>query len=301
VFVKRNWLISRVLITVLLAITGFVSFSYSSSFQYSSDDGNNALQKQLTRKLTEVGGVWVKVKVVSGVISLLSTIQIEGSVPVIGGLAVAAEPLGWTDVIDNTLDYISNICLWAMGAIVIQKILLAISMWLTMKFAILFCAFFIILAIWNQRYRAELIKKIFGFVFIFAGICSAVPLSLELSNAIETGILSNYIQGSIDKIDGKSDEAEKVGEDFNNSSLIDKLKNIGKNVSSFFEGIKKTIDDFIDTMINYIMCFIITNILIPIGTLFGLKYFIGTVLKIIGFSGTTQREIVRIEPGSSLS
>jgi len=299
--VNKNWLVSRILITVLLVIISFVSFTYSSSFQYNTNDGNSMLQKQLTRKLAEVGGVWVKVKIVSGVISFLSTIQIEGSIPVVGGLAVAVEPLGWTDVIDNTLDYISNICLWAMGAIVIQKLLLAISMWFTMKFAVLFCAFFIILAIWNQRYRVGLLRKIFGFVVIFAGICSAVPLSLELSNVVETGFLSSYIQGSIDKIDGKADETEKKGEEFNNSSFIDKLKNVGKNVYSYFDGIKKSIDDFIDTMINYIMCFIITNILIPIGTLFGLKYFIVTALKIIGFSGITQKEIARLESGSSLS
>jgi len=297
---KEKGMLKRVLVTILLVAISLATFFYTSSFQYNTGDGNSILQKQLTRKLAEVGGVWVKVKVVSGVISFLSTIQVEGSIPVVGGLAVSAEPLGWTDVIDNTLDHISNICLWAMGALVIQKILLSISVWFTMKFAVIFCAFFIILAIWNQKYRGQWKKIIFGFVIIFGGICSAVPLSLELSNVIETGILSRHIQDSIDKIDGKSAEAEKVGEDFSNSSFIDKLKSIGKNVSSFFEGVKNTIDGFIDTMIDYIMCFIITNMLIPIGTLFGLKYFIVAVLKMTGFSGIAQKEIVRIEPGNSL-
>jgi hypothetical protein len=286
----KKGIFARILATVLLVIIGLAAFSYSSSFQYNSDNSNSKLQKQLTRKLAEVGGVWIKVKVVSGVISFLSTIQIEGSIPFVGALAISAEPLGWTDVIDNTLDYISNICLWAMGAIVIQKILLAISLWFTLKIAAPVCAFLIILAIWNQKYRGQW-KIIISFIVIFGGICSAIPLSLELSNVIETGILSNHIQASIDKIEGESKEAEMIGEDFSQSSFIDKLKDIGKGISDFFVGIKRTIDDFIDNMIDYIMCFIITNILIPIGTLFGLKYFIVTALRITGLSGITQREL----------
>ena len=280
----KKGMVARISVSILLIIITLGISSYSSSLQYNASDDNGRLQKQLTRKLAEVGGVWVKVKVVSGIVSFLSTIQVEGSVPVVGGLAVSAQPLGWTDVIDNTLDHISNICLWAMGAIVMQKMVLALSLWFSMKIAVPVFAILIIIAIWNQKYREQSAKIIGGLIIIFAGICSAVPLSIELSNVIETGILSKHIQGSIDKIDGKSNEVEKIGNDFNNSSFIDRLKNIGKDVSAFFTGIRKTIDDFIDTMINYIMCFIITNILIPIGTLFGLKYLTVTVLKITGFS-----------------
>ena len=275
----------KIVLSVLLIIISLgISLSFS-SFQYTDVKDTGRLQRQLTRKLTQVADVWVRVKVVSGVISVLETIQMEGSIPFIGGLAVSAEPLGWTDVVDNTLDQISNICLWAMGAIAIEKLLLAISFWVSLKIVIPVCAVFVTIAIWNKKYAERLKRIIAGFIIIAVGICSAVPLSLELSNVIESSILSKQIDETLNEINGKAEDAEKFGNDINNNSIIDRLKQIGTAVVDLVGNIKQTFESFIDNMIDYIMCFIVTNLIIPIVTILCLKYLIGAVLKLIGFSG----------------
>ncbi|MDR1326025.1 MAG: hypothetical protein LBK00_08325 [Treponema sp.] len=272
-----------VLSLLLIALSLGVSF-YASSFQYTAGKDSGGLQGQLTRKQTQVAGVWAQVKIVSGVISILETIQVEGSIPVVGGLAISAEPLGWTDVVDNTLDKISDICLWAIGAIAIEKMLLAISMWFSLKIVVPVCAIFIVIALWIKKYAEHLKRIIAGLIIVFAGICSAVPLSLELSNVIEASILSSQIHETIHEIEGSSEEAEKIGDDVNNSSFINRLRQIGSGIASFFDDIKQTFDTFIDSMINYIMCFVVTNIIIPIATIVCLKYLVGIVLRLMGFS-----------------
>jgi hypothetical protein len=280
---KKLFLTGKIISSVFLIIISLIIVLYSPSFQYSSMKDNGELQAQLTRKLAQVGGVWVKVKIVSGVISVLETLQMEGSIPFVGGLAVSVEPLGWTDVVDNILDCISNICLWAMGAIIIEKLLLAVSLWISLKIVAPICIFLLVIAIWNSKSVKQLKKIIGGLIIISVGICSAIPLSLELSDVIETSILSDQINETINEIDGKTKEAEEIGDDVNNSSFIDKIKNLGKGIANFFGNIKHTFDMFIDNMINYIMCFIVTNIIIPIGTIICLRYLIGFILKIIGF------------------
>jgi hypothetical protein len=280
---KTGKMVGKIICSVLLIVIALAISLYASSFQYSSMKDNGILQAKLTEKLAQVGGVWVKVKIVSGVISVLETLQVEGSIPFVGGLAVSAEPLGWTDVADNTLDLISNICLWAMGAIAIEKLLLAISIWVSLKIVVPVCAVFIVVAVWNSKSAGQLKKITGGLVIISIGICSAIPLSLELSDIIETSILSKQINETLSEVDANTKEAEKAGDDINKSSFIDQLKRIGSGIVNFFSKLKTTFDTFIDNMINYIMCFIVTNIIIPIGTIFSLKWLTGFVLKLIGF------------------
>jgi hypothetical protein len=268
-----------IIISALLILTSlWVSFS-AASFQYTTVKNNGRLQEQLTRKLTQTAGIWAKVKIVSGVISVLKTVQVTGSIPIIGGLAISAEPLGWTDVVDNTLDQISNICLWAIGALAIEKMLLAVSIWFSQRIAVPVCAVLIVIVLWNKKYTGQLKRTIAGIIIISAGICAAVPLSLELSYIIETSILSSQIQETINEIDGKSKEAESAGDDINNSSFVDTLNRIGRGAANFFDNTKQTFETFIDHMIDYIMVFILTNLIIPIGTILGLKYLISAILK----------------------
>jgi hypothetical protein len=163
--------------------------------------------------------------------------------------------------------------------------LLAISIWFSLKIVLPVCAVLIVIALWIKKYAEQLKRIIAGLIVIFAGICSAIPLSLELSNVIETSILSNQIQETIHEIEGSSKEAEKVGDDVNNSSFINRLRQIGSGIANFFNDIKQTFDTFIDSMINYIMCFVVTNVIIPIATILCLKYLIGVALKLMGFSG----------------
>jgi hypothetical protein len=272
----------KVFISILLIAMALGASYYSSTFQYNDLKDNGRLQGQITGKLAQVAGVWVSVKIASGIISVVQTIQVEGSIPVIGGLAVAAQPLGWAEVVDNTLDHISNVCLWAMGALALQKVLLAISIWVSLRIIVPICALLVIIALWNKKYTGQLKRIAGGIVIITSGICLAIPLSLELSNVVEAGILSRHIDETITEISDTSKEINEKGGEANDVNL---LRRIGGGIASFFDSIKNYFDSLIDKAIDFIICFIVTHIIIPIGTLFFLKYLVSMTLRFIGFSG----------------
>jgi len=272
---------TKILISIVLIVTTLGISILSSTFQYNDIKDNGRLQAQLTKKIAQVAGVWVAVKIASGIISVVQTIQVEGSIPVVGGLAVAAQPLGWAEVVDNTLDHVSNICFWAMGALALMKILLAISVWVSLKIIIPVCIVLVIIALWNPKYTGQLKRIIFGMALISASICFAIPLALELSNVVETGILSRHLDETVNEINSTSKEIDEKGGEANDVSL---LRRIGGGIASFFDSIKNYFDSLIDKAIDFIMCFILTHIVIPIGTLFFLKFTTGTALKFIGFS-----------------
>jgi len=278
---KKPGKIGKVFISIVLIVIALGISAYSSTFQYSDVKDNGRLQGQLTGKLAQVGKVWVSIKIASGVISVLQTIQVEGSIPVVGGLAAAIQPLGWAGVVDNTLDHISNVCLWAMGALALQKILLAISMWVSLKIIVPVCIFLVVIALWNKKYTGQLRRIIAGMVIISASICFAIPLSLEFSTVVETGILSRHINETVNEISNTSEKIDKDGGEANDVGF---LRKIGGAIAGFFNKIKDYFDSLIDRAIDYIMCFILTNILIPIGTLFFLKFTAGMALKFMGFS-----------------
>jgi hypothetical protein len=281
---KPGKIIGKIFISILLiTIAAGVSF-FALPFLNKTGEDNGRIQQQLTGKLAQVTGIWATVKVASGVISVVQTIQVEGSIPVVGGLAVSAQPLGWAKVIDNILDKISNILLWAMGAIAIEKLLLAISWWVSIKVIVPICALFVIIAMWSNKYKERLKKIVAGIIIIGAGICSAVPLSLELSNVVETSILSSRISNTINELEVQSGEIEKEGNDINNTSFFDRLRRLGSGIVNFFGGLKQKFDSFIESAINYIMCFIVTNLIIPIATIIALKYLVGITLKFTGFT-----------------
>jgi hypothetical protein len=277
----------KVIVSIVLIVIAFGISSYSSTFQYNDMKNNGRLQKQITGKLRQVAGVWVSVKIASGIISVVQTIQVEGSIPVVGGLAIAAQPLGWAEVVDNTLDHISSICLWAMGALVLQKILLAISIWVSLRIIIPVCALLIIIALWNNKYTGQLKRIIAGIVIITSGVCLAIPLSLELSNVVENGILSRHINETISEIEDTSAEINEKGGETNDLNL---LRRIGGGIASFFDNIKNYFDSLIDRTIDFIICFMVTHIIIPIGTLFFLKYLVDMTLRLIGFSGKNRAD-----------
>ena len=271
----------RVLLSIVLIAIIIGSWTLASSLDFKSMQDQGRQQEQINNRIAQVMGVWGGIKIASAVISFIQTIQIEGSIPVVGGLAVSAQPLGWADVVNNTLDKISNILLWAAGALVIQKLLLAISIWVSLGILIPLCALIIIAVIWNKRYSGQLIKVVAGIVIITAGICGAVPLSLELSNIIESSILYSYINETVSGIDDTANELESSGDQAND---IGWLRRLGTGIVNFFDSIVDHFWNIINRTINYIMCFIVVNILIPIGTLFFLKYMVSSTLKYIGFS-----------------
>ncbi|MCL1994270.1 MAG: hypothetical protein FWG66_15100 [Spirochaetes bacterium] len=273
--------VAKFAISVVLIVGLIISWGAASRMDFNATQDQGRQQQELTRRITEVLRVWAGVRAASGAISIIQTIQVEGSVPLVGGAAVSVQPLGWADVVNNTLDKISNILLWAVGALTIQKLLLAISMWVSFRIIVPICLILILLLLWNKKYAEQLKKTIAGVIVITVAICVAVPLSLELATVVESNILHNHINQTVSEVEGLAGELEGAGGQVENLGF---LRGLLGGITNFFAALVQRFWDLIDRTINFIMVFIVVNILIPIGTLFLLKWLVVTMLSYIGFS-----------------
>lgn len=288
---KKAILPIKILFSVILLIIIFVISSSADAFQFNSSEDTGRLQAQLTARIRETLSIWAIIKGVSAIISTLESVQIEAGVSFGAQATASINPVGGLAVIDNTLDQVSNILLWAIGALSALKILLAISIWISLKIFVPVCGILIIAVLWNKNYSGRLIKIVAGIAVICLGICFAVPLALEMSNVVKTSILAGQIYRTTNEITSLSSHIEKEGEEINKPSFLNMIRRGISSVANFFQGIKQYIDKLIENIIDYIMIFIVINILIPVAALFGLKVLIAAVLKYIGFSLTGMKSL----------
>jgi hypothetical protein len=270
----------KILLTGVLAAAGIVSFCFAPVMRDdSAAEGKGLLQGRLTEKFIQVGEVWAATKVVSGVVSVLATIQIEIT-PF--GFGTSVSPLGWTAAVDNVLDQLSLACLWAMGAITVEKILLALSFWAALKIIAPLCAILCVISLWWQgAFRDKIKKALIHFAIITFTVCFAIPLSLGLSFLIEEKLLSHEVGKKLEAINAGSGEASAMVEEQTGDegfSVIEMIKSISSSIARFISDGKGIFDAYIQDAVNYLMYFVVTNIFLPILTIFGLwrlaRYFL---------------------------
>jgi hypothetical protein len=270
----------KMLLTGLLAAAGIAAFLCAPAMRDDPvEEGRGFLQGRLTEKFIQVGKVWAATKVVSGVVSVLATIQIEIT-PF--GFGTSVNPLGWTAAIDNVLDQLSLACLWAMGAITAEKVLLVLSFWAALRIIAPLCALLCIIYLWWPGTLRDKIKKVLvNFAIVTFAACFAIPLSLGLSFLVEEGLLSGAVEKKLEAIHAGSGEASSMVEektDGEGFSIINKVKNISSSIARFISDSKGVFDAYIQDAVNYLMYFAVTNIFLPILTIFGLwrlaRYFL---------------------------
>lgn len=290
---------TRIILTIFLAAIGFVSFfGFASKAARQPSDSNDpkGIQNILTRKSQQILTVWAVVQTVDGLINVLEKVN-----PGFGILS----PL------DNVLDKLSDVLLYALGAVVMEKLLLSLSGFIVFKIIIPVCLLLCILTLWIKG-DAERIRRIIPvFVLIVVSIACAIPGSLQLGVIIEKQFFTDKISILLADIADTGKNAEKIESDVNGSvetdtktregGFLDKLKDSVNTVTSqvssavssaaslitnipvFISNAKKLSDALIENVMNYIVIFLITNIVIPILTIYGIicvtKYAVKLIMK----------------------
>jgi len=231
------------------------------------------IQRALTEKSMQVLRVWAALKVINGVINVLQSAEIGGSFFV----EASVNPLEFLAPLDNTLDKISNILLWALGALVLEKLILAISGYIVFMILIPVCILIFIVSIWIYKDKTKIHKAAAAALLISIVVPFAIPLSFKLSTVIEDKLLNKNVETIVSSIDEKGKSAEKM------ENEISGLKKAGVSILKFFSDVKNLGNAIISDFVNYVIIFILTSVLIPIVTVFGFygitKYFVKIIME----------------------
>jgi len=234
-------------------------------------EAEKGVQKELTEKSREVLGVWAVLKVINGVINVLQSAQVGGSFFV----EASINPLQFLSPVDNVLDKLSNILLWALSAIIFEKILLAISGYIVFLIVIPLCALVSIITLWTSKEKSKVHKIIIVSVLISLIIPFAIPISFQVSTLLENKILTNNVGSLLESIQEKNKTAAGMEKD------VTGLTRIGRNIINYMTNAKNLGNALIEDIINYFILFVFTNIVIPILTIIGLFFLVRYFAKLI--------------------
>jgi predicted metalloprotease len=306
-FLKRNgW---KIVFTVILALCALISFGPLASTQQgrnsqvdkalqaqsSNDIKEEKIQSALTKKSRQILTVWVAMKGVSGLINVAQSVEI-------GLFGTSVNPAEILAPLDNTLDKISNILLWALGAVLFEKLLLAISGYVVFKVVIPACLLVAIVAVLKSNGKA--ILKVFAVTIVTCLVVRfAVPLSFDFSNVIERNLFSNEIERVMTKISNNDKQAKQQSEAMKKmKAQPDETKKTGQTIKEqakdnnkdkpakqtkgnwFTRQVSNAMDlgnALIEDLITFLMIFILTNIAIPILTILGLYWFTKYLARVI--------------------
>jgi len=268
---------NKIIFTSVLVVIGFVSvflgvkvFGPTDSAQkhegakkgavfsfYNMDaESERGIQKALTEKSKQILGVWAALKVINGVINVLQSAEV-------GVVAASINPLEFLAPVDNVLDKISNMLLWALGAILFEKIILALSGFLVFTFVIPICAFVSIIAVWAYKDKTRMRKIVIVASLISLIMPFAIPLSFLASTFVEGKFLTNKVSSLVSSLNEKEQDADGMRSNITAGS-------IGRTIANYLTNAKNLGEAMIEDIINYFIIFIITGILIPILTIFGI-------------------------------
>jgi Flp pilus assembly protein TadB len=231
----------------------------------------NGVQKSLTEKSKQVLTVWAALKVVNGVINVLQSVQIGGSAVV----EFSINPMEFLAPVDKILDKISDLLLWAFGALVFEKILLAISWYLVFVIIIPICVIISLVTIWTQKDKTKLLRIVIVTVFISLIVSFIIPISLQVSAIIEKKILSNNVEKVLKSIEDKSKTAEGMEKE------LTRTRRMSTSVTNNLTNTKNLSSALIEDSINFFIIFIFTGVIIPILTFLGIIYLSKYVVKLI--------------------
>jgi hypothetical protein len=249
----------KILFTIVLVVIGILSFGPVSSSQ-NNDTNDEGMQNTLTEKSRTILNVWATLKIMNGVINVLQSAQIGGSFFV----EASVNPLEFLAPIDNILDKLSDLLLWALGAIIMEKLILSISGLLLFKIVIPVCILLCVITIWIKKDKTKINRMVLVFTLIGISIAIAIPLSFQLSTVIENKVFTDRVGNLISSINNKGDSAESM------ENEVTGLKKIGTSILSFMSDAKNLGDALIEDMINLLIIFLVTNIVIPILTILGI-------------------------------
>jgi len=238
----------------------------------SDTEKEKGIQQALSEKSKQVAGVWATLKIINGVINVLQSVQIGGSAII----EASVNPMEFLAPLDNVLDRISSLFLWAFGAILFEKILLAISGYVVFLIVIPICVIICIITIWTSKDKSKIGRVVIVSVLVSLIVLFAIPLSFYLSSFIENKVLTDNVNTVLASITAKGNAAAKMEKELTG------LRKIGSSITNYLTNARNVGSALIEDMINYFIIFIFTNVVIPILTILGLyflaKYSAGLIL-----------------------
>ena len=278
---NKKTLVLKLLVSVLFIAAAAISFGPASArLKAYSSENEQGLQDTLSQKSKEVLFVWGVTRGVSGLVSLLQSVQVS-----VGPGAV--NPFEWLAAANNLLDKLSDICLYAVGAIMIEKFLLAVCGWAAFKAIIPVCMILCMVSLWIGKNKNNILKMICCFVLTGSAVCAAVPLSIHFSNVLEQKIFAVELDKTKEEIFLQNADVSALQENLEmqkNSTfrqVIDSVQNVFSQLTVFFSTAKDLVNSLMSNIINYIMIFAVVNIILPIVTIMGLWILVRHVIKLV--------------------
>lgn len=279
---EKTNVVLKVLFTLVLLGIAVISFGpLAAGVGSYNSDNESKLQNKLTQKSKQIAGVWGTLKIMSGVISILQSTEVGVGAVVVTG---SVNPLEGLAVVDNLLDKMSDICLYAIGALLAEKFLLAISDWAALQIVIPVCAVLCVISLWIGKYKSNIKKVLVCFGLIGFSICIAVPVSMQLSYLVEQRIFTGEVEKTVKGIDSQKNQAVDLQEGVEDQKL--NPKKIIDSITGFFSNAKNLADSLVSDVLNYIMIFVVTNIIFPIITIAGIFFLVRYLLNMLVVSGT---------------
>jgi len=228
----------------------------------SDTEKEKGIQHALSEKSKQVAGVWAALKVINGVVNVLQSVQIGGSAII----EASVNPMEFLAPIDNVLDRISNLLLWAFGAIIFEKILLAISGYVVFLIVIPVCVIICIITVWASKDKSKFGRVVIVSLLVSLIMLFAVPVSFYLSSFIENKVLTDNVNTVLASITAKGSAAAKMEKELTG------IRKIGSSITNYLTNARNIGGALIEDTINYFIIFIFTNIVIPILTILGLYF-----------------------------
>jgi hypothetical protein len=251
------------------------------------------LQGDLNDRLVSAAKIFAITKVIAGTLSFLQNLQIDVGMVVAG---VSITPLSVLEPISYTLNIISNLFLFAMGAIILEKVLMVAGSWLALR--LLFPLAFILAGTseWLKGEWRERIRK----AALYAGIASfvvwlAIPLSIGFANLLDAYFLDELTQNAAQSLEDRSQRITLAEKELsnpevfsapdNNSSgwlgkTLDKINisRIAKKINDAALGVADTAKAAVEDMMKAFTSFLVTTIIVPIFTILLLWLFLKKIL-----------------------
>jgi hypothetical protein len=271
-------MVKRIIFSVLLILfagssfyVGLKPFGIFSAWQDQNNETEKGLHKSLSIKSGQVFDVWTSLEKIHGTVNILMSTDTSA-------VYTAVSPLESLSPYEKTLARTSKLFQTALGTLFFEKTLLTIYIFAAFFIFIPVCVLVSVPKLWKQKDVKELHRIVIVSVLISLLIPFVVPLSLKLATLTDEKVLSGSIEDLVSSINEETENAEKM------ENTLKGTRRLGTTVTEYITNAGNLSSLVIKYTINFLIFFLLTNVIIPVLAVFGLykltKYFIKLILNI---------------------
>ena len=237
------------------------------------------LEEQLDKRLVTATALFAGTKLICGLLNFLQAIELELNVIVAGA---HVNPLVVLAPLSASLDKLSNLFLLAMGAIVLQKVMMVTGGWLALKVILPFTMVLAILSLWVKAWaekfrRATLILVVLSFIAALT-----MPVSIGLASGLENYFLADMVKKAEMSIEESKKAIEELPTEFSKTeetgSFLSRARDtlsldiMKQKATETLESIINEAKETANNLVAILVAFLITTVIIPLGTVLGLWF-----------------------------